>query len=88
MIERDVGTVVLRQFLGYIADGSIALDCGESDMERIVALLERYDDLQLGFADACVIACAERNGGRVLTFDERDFGPVAREGKINLVPPL
>jgi predicted nucleic acid-binding protein len=48
--------------------------------------LERYEDLRLGFADACVIACAERNGGRVLTFDERGFVPVAREGKISLVP--
>jgi predicted nucleic acid-binding protein len=87
MIERELGAVVLRQFLADIADGSYALDCGESDMERIIALLERYDDLRLGFADACVIACAERNGGRVLTFDERDFPPVAREGTISLVPP-
>ena len=86
MIEMDLGAAVLRQFLADIVDGSFALDCGESDMSRIVALLERYDDLRLGFADACVIACAERNGGRVLTFDERDFAPVAREGKISLVP--
>jgi uncharacterized protein len=87
MIETDLGAAVLRQFLADIVDGSFALDCGESDMPRIVVLLERYDDLRLGFADACVIACAERNGGRVLTFDERDFVPVAREGKINLIPP-
>jgi predicted nucleic acid-binding protein len=86
MIEMDLGAGVLRQFLTDIADGSYALDCGESDIERIIALLERYDDLRLGFADACVIACAERNGGRVLTFDERDFPPVAREGTISLVP--
>ena len=87
MVETDLGVAVLRQFLADIVDGSFALDCGESDMSRIIALLERYEDLRLGFADACVIACAERNGGRVLTFDERDFVPVAREGKISLVPP-
>jgi uncharacterized protein len=86
MIEADVGVAVLRQFLLDIADGSYALDCGEEDMGRIVTLLERYDDLRLGFADACVIACAERNGGRVLTFDRRDFPTVAREGTISLVP--
>jgi predicted nucleic acid-binding protein len=87
MIERELGAAVLRQFLAFAVDDSLTLDCGESDMERIIALLERYDDLRLGFADACVIACAERNGGRVLTFDERDFPPVAREGTISLVPP-
>jgi predicted nucleic acid-binding protein len=86
MIEADLGQVVLRRFLADIVEGAFALDCGESDIERIVALLERYDDLQLGFADACVIACAERNGGRVLTFDERDFLPVEREGTISLAP--
>ena len=46
----------------------------------------RCADLRLGLADACVIACAERNGGRVLTFDERDFVAVAREGTITIVP--
>jgi uncharacterized protein len=47
-------------------------------------LVARYEDLRLGFADASVIACAERSGRRVLTLDLRDFGPVAREGRIEL----
>jgi hypothetical protein len=33
-----------------------------------------------------VIACAERSGGRVLTFDVRDFSVVARESPIAIVP--
>ena len=41
--------------------------------------------MQLGLADACVIACAERRGKRVLTFDRRDFVAVAREGTITVV---
>lgn len=86
MIEADLGAPVLRRFVGDIGDGYFKLDCGESDMDRIGALLCGYADLRLGFADACVIACAERNGGNVLTFDERDFVPVAREGTITVVP--
>jgi hypothetical protein len=39
----------------------------------------------LGAADAAVVACAERNGGRVLTVD-RDFGVVAGEGTITVLP--
>ena len=35
-------------------------------------------------ADASVIACAERNGGKVLTLDFRHFRVVAREKRISL----
>lgn len=49
-------------------------------------LVRRYADLELGLVDAAVIACAERNGGRVLTLDLRHFGVVAREGTITIVP--
>jgi uncharacterized protein len=62
------------------------LDCGEQDVPRIRTLVRRYADLPLGFADAAVIACAERYGGRVLTLDLRHFGVVAREGNLTLLP--
>lgn len=87
MIEALFSTAKLREFIGEIEGGFYRLDCGEGDMPRIAELLGRYPDLQLGFADACVIACAERRGGRVLTVDFGDFGPVAREGTITIVPP-
>jgi predicted nucleic acid-binding protein len=41
--------------------------------------------MPLGFADAAVIACAERRGGKVLTYDQRHFSVVAREGTIQIV---
>jgi predicted nucleic acid-binding protein len=48
--------------------------------------MERYGDLPLGFADAAVVACAERNGGRILTFDRRDFDVVAADVGLTIVP--
>ncbi len=66
--------------------GSYTLDCGEQDIPRIRELVRRHADFPLGFADAAVIACAERNGGRVLTLDMRHFGVVAREGTLILLP--
>jgi len=48
--------------------------------------MRRYADLPLGFSDAAVIACAERSGGSVLTFDRRDFEVVARDVPITVVP--
>ena len=44
------------------------------DLLRIHGLIEQYRDLDLGLADASVIATAERLGvQRILTVDERDF---------------
>lgn len=77
----------LDAFLADVETGAYTLDCGEADFGRIRQLVSRYSDLPLGFADAAVIACAERNRALVLTFDRRDFGVVAREGSIQLTPP-
>lgn len=45
-----------------------------ADAQRSRELIERYRDLDLGLADAAVIATAERrNIDRILTLDERHF---------------
>jgi hypothetical protein len=73
-------------FLDDMEHGRFSLDCGDRDFPRIRELVSRYSNLPLGFADAAVVACAERNGGRVLTLDRRDFDVVAGEGTIAIVP--
>ena len=75
---------MLDGFLTDLESGAYLLDCGERDLARIRELVDRYTDLPLVFADAAVIACAERSGGRVLTLDRRDFGVVARDARISL----
>jgi predicted nucleic acid-binding protein len=72
--------------LGSIVDGSLLMDCGDQDPPRILELIGRYGEIRLGYADAAVIACAERNGGRVLTFERRSLEIVARDVPISLVP--
>jgi uncharacterized protein len=69
---------VIEAFLEDLASGAYTLDCGERDLLRIRDLLVRYEDLNLGLADASVIACAERHTGKVLTSDRRHFDVVAR----------
>jgi uncharacterized protein len=86
MIEHRLGAIVLDAFLTDIESGGLVYDCGHEDFPRIRELVSRYAGLGLGCADASVIACGERNGGRILTLDQRDFGVVAREGTIMLVP--
>lgn len=86
LVERRLGARVLDTFLDDVLRGAFTLDCGEDDIPRVRELVRRYADLPLGFVDAAVIACGERNGGRVLALDRRDFGVVAREGTIQLLP--
>lgn len=84
MFERDYGSRKLEEFLTSIIQGQFVLDCGERDIERVLELVQRYSDFPLGFADAAVVACAERNGGLVSTLDYRHVGAIAREGVIEL----
>ena len=86
MVEHRLGVRPLDLLLQDLESGAYALECGQDDFPRIRALIARYADLPLGFADAAVIACAERSGGRVLTLDLRDFGVVARAGTISVLP--
>ncbi len=78
--------MALDALLADIETRAFGLDCGEEDIARIRELVRRYDDLPLGYADAAVIACAERHGGRVLTLDLRHFGVVARQGGLQILP--
>ena len=86
LVEERLGIKVLDLLLADIESGAFTLDCGEVDLGRARQLVGRYEELSLGFVDAAVIACAERSGGRVLTFDLRDFGLVAAEGTITILP--
>jgi predicted nucleic acid-binding protein len=86
LVESRLGVEVLDLFLEDLESGAYTLDCGEGDVARVRTLVRRYGDLSLGYVDAAVIACAERSGGRVMTFDLRDFGVVAAEGTITIVP--
>jgi len=85
IVERRFGYRVLLGFVSDLAAEVYELDLGIEDFERVQELIARYHDLPLGLVDAAVIACAERNGGRVLTTDYRHFGVVAGEGRITLV---
>ena len=86
LVQRNLGGTAIAVFLADLADGQFRYDPGEADLARIRELVVRYADLPLGIADAAVVACAERAGGRVMTLDRRDFDVVGREVAMTLVP--
>jgi predicted nucleic acid-binding protein len=90
----EIGHLGASRFGGRAVDavlrdveaGALVLDCGDHDLARVRHLVTRYDDLGLGVTDAFVAACAERNGGRILTLDRRHFDVLARELGLVLLP--
>src|ERR1700722_5987482 len=79
-----LGNRALFRFLEGVAIGGFSLEPFTSqDLNGCQALLKTYADLNLGLADAGVIATAERLGTRrILTVDERHFRVVrAADGK-------
>lgn len=77
-------------FLASLQDGAFELaSLTDSDLERCRELIAKYRNLDLGLADAAVIATAERLGAhQILTVDERDFRiVVSKQGKaFSLLP--
>jgi predicted nucleic acid-binding protein len=85
-IADRLGPQVLDLFVADLVSGDYSLDCDEGRLARMRDLIRQYADLPLGLVDAAVIACAEDNGGRVLTLDRRAVGAVAHEGRITVLP--
>ena len=86
LAETRFGPRAVDRVLHDLETGALVLDCGERDVARVRQLIARYADLPLGSADAFVAACAERNGGRVLTLDRRHFDVVGRELGLTVLP--
>jgi len=85
LAERRLGQEALVALLEDLESGALAMECDERDLPHIRELVIRYSDLPLGFADAAVIAVAERYSGKVLSLDQH-FHIVAREGTIQVLP--
>jgi len=84
MIEARLGTSALIAFVQDL-DSGYTVEHVPGAWARVIELIRRYADLPLGFADAAVVACAERHAGRVLTLDDH-FSVVAREGRLTVLP--
>ena len=87
ILEARYAPSVEYSFLQDIRSGAFAVDWSIADIDRIDEIVRRYADLEVGLADAAVVACAERHGGRILSTDRRHFPVMERgEKKITVLP--
>jgi predicted nucleic acid-binding protein len=77
------GSAAMPHLLASVADGSLVIDAGAGDLARIRDLLAGGG--RRSFADAAVVACAERNRARVLTFAPDGYTQLLADGNVSLV---
>ena len=87
LLRVKLGIKAEIRLLEGIVKGALTLEeFTTEDAARCGELIEQYHDLDLGLADAAVIATAERlEVYRILTVDERDFRAVRTARRIPLV---
>ena len=76
LILRDLGVKSLATFLEDLPEMNLILEMPfAEDYRRAAEILRKYDDANIDFVDACIVAIAERlNVTKILTVDRRHFG--------------
>lgn len=75
-VSRNLGIRALADFLNDLAEtGDFSLQPPELiDYSRTAEILRKYNDANIDFVDACIVAMAERlNITKILTIDRRHF---------------
>jgi hypothetical protein len=77
----------LTFYAGIVEGYYLIADLPKDAYARVADLNRRFDELDLGFVDAAVVALAETLGfPRVATTDRRHFEPLAAALSLELVP--
>ena len=75
LLGRIGGVDAQVRFMGLLFSDTVIHQQGVGSLSRIRALMDKYRDLPMDLADASLVAAAaERNDGRILSTDVRDFG--------------
>ena len=77
----------LTFYAGLVEGYYLVVDLPREAYGRVVELNRRFEELNLGFVDASVIALAEALGlTRIATTDRRHFEPIASALSLELLP--
>lgn len=81
LATKYLGERVARSFIEDLGDGCFNYFTLElNDINKITKLMERYQDLPLGFVDASLVILAQRYQiKRILTLDRRHFNLIQSE---------
>lgn len=61
LLQKRIGTEAELAFVRAVAAGEFTVEpVDDADIDRVAALMEKYEDLALGFVDGSIVAVAER----------------------------
>ena len=90
LLMRHIGQSAQTAFLEEVARGAYQLEQFDAaDVARAREIIAKYDDLEIGLADASIVVLAERYAvSEVLTLDQRHFRAmrVGRRKQFKLLP--
>ena len=75
LLTARVSSLAARRLLDEVANGAYQLEAFDAtDIARMLEILEKYADADIGLTDASLVVLAERYGTiDILTLDERHF---------------
>ena len=88
LLGHRLGAKSRQTFYAGVVEGHyLVADLSKDGYARVADLNRRFDDLDLGFVDAAIVALAESLGlSRVATTDRRHFDPLAAAFALELLP--
>jgi predicted nucleic acid-binding protein len=74
-------------YLGLVDASFLLIDLPQDRIARVAEIDRRFENLDLGFVDAAIVALAESlDVRRIATVDRRHFDPLARAFELELLP--
>jgi predicted nucleic acid-binding protein len=88
LLGRRLGSKSRQTFYAGIIEGYyLVADLSKDGYARVADLNRRFDDIDLGFVDASIIALTETLGlSRIATTDRRHFDPLAATFSLEILP--
>ena len=82
LLTRRIGEQAALELLRDVENGAYLLaEIANEDVAAARQVIERFDDLRIGLADASIVVLAARfETNRILTLDERHFRPLRTLG--------
>ncbi len=85
LLYSKVGVQAVTRLLNLLEADLVKIDFRvENHASRIITLLQRYENVPMDYADACLVVMAEQEKYRehtILTVDDKDFRIYRRNGR-------
>lgn len=85
LLSGKVGALGVIRLIDFLESELVKIDFRiENHTSRIAALLQRYENVPMDYADACIVVMAEQEKYRehiILTVDDNDFRIYRRNGR-------